>query len=166
MIRALSVAAALFAAGPAPALTCAPPDPIRSFREAQASPDRYVVLHGWLDFDPALMPESAGPPPADGPQPGAPDFLAPPVPARFQGFALGLEGFTHPVSERVTLQPQCLGPWCGGLSPGGPWLLFARVAGNGYEVMVSPCGGGAFEAPGEATLARLAACLRGQACGG
>lgn len=166
MIRLLSLASALLAATGAAALTCAPPDPIRSFLQAQESPDRYVILHGRLDFDPSLMPESGGPFPSDGPRPGAPDFLAPPVPARLTGFALGLDGFTRPVSAAVTLQPLCTGPWCGSIGPGGPWLLFARVLGGGYEVVVAPCGGGAFEAPSEAVLAQMAACLRGEACEG
>jgi hypothetical protein len=172
MIRPLLLSAALLAATQAAALTCAPPDPVRTFGWAQESSDRYVILHGRLDFDRSRLPESGAPVPPYDPPPGyepphgAPDLLAEPVPARFEGFSLGLEGFTRPLSTAITLQPLCTGPWCGTIGPEGTWLLFARVLPDGsYEVQVAPCGGWAFENPSEAVLGRMAACLRGAACG-
>jgi hypothetical protein len=171
VIRALLLGGALVAATQAAALTCAPPDPVRSFRQAQEAPERYVVLDGRLAFDASLMPESGQPvppyepPPGHEPPTGAPDLLARPVPARFEGFALGLEGFTRPLSTPVALRPSCAGPWCGSMGPEGTWLLFARETAQGYEVLVGPCGGWAFETPSESVLGQMAACMRGQACG-
>jgi hypothetical protein len=150
----LALPALLLGATQAAALTCAPADPIRSFREAQAAPETYHVLYGTLSFDPARMPQGdlgAMPRPA-------------PVSARFDGFGLGLEGFTRPVEAPVTLQPTCAGPWCGTFGPGTA-LLFAQVTAAGYVVEIGPCGGGAYDQVPEAVLARLAACMRGEACG-
>ena len=153
MIR-LALPALLLVATQAAALTCAPADPIRDFQAAQAAAETYHVLYGNLSFDPARMPQGGSSP---NPRPA-------PVSARFQGFALGLEGFTRPVEARVTLQPTCAGPWCGTFGPGTA-LLFGQVTDAGYLVEIGPCGGGAFDQVSEATLGRLAACIRGQACG-
>lgn len=150
-MRLAALLAAL--AAPAHALTCAPPDPLRSFQEAQAAPEAYVVLNGRLDVDRGLMP------PGDGSvrDPG-------PVPAAFDGVALGLEGFAQPLRAEVTVQPVCAGPWCGSIGP-GTYLLFAQDTGAGYEVTVGPCGGRAFGDPEAAVLDALVACLRGEGCG-
>lgn len=157
MIRPLLLAAALLTATQAAALTCAPPDPLRSFREAQAAPESYVVLHGRLSFDPAAMPNGRRPP-RDG-------TGFPPVPARFDGFALGLAGFTRPVRATVLLEPTCLGPFCGSIGPGDDWLLFARPSERGtYRVGIDPCGAWVFDRVPEPTLDALAGCLRGDAC--
>jgi hypothetical protein len=150
----LALPALLLGATQAVALTCAPADPIRDFQAAQAAPVSYHVLYGSLSFDAAGMPQGDLSP---APRPA-------PVSARFRGFALGLEGFTRPVEAPVTLQPVCAGPWCGTFAPGTA-LLFAEVTEGGYVVEIGPCGGGAFDQVSEATLGRLAACMRGQACG-
>jgi hypothetical protein len=133
---------------------------VRSFREAAAAPETYAVLLGRLDFDPALMPEGGY---VEG-QAERPDPA--PVPARFEGQGLGPRGFAPSSVAAVTLRPTCAGPWCGSLEPGGgEWLLFAREAPGGWEVEVGPCGGMIFERPPQAVLDRLAACMRGEACG-
>ena len=153
MIRGLLLTACLLSATQAFALTCVPPDPIGAFQEAQAAPETYKVLHGTLSFDPSRMP------PGDGSAAPTPE----PVGARFTGFALGLAGFTRPVEAPMTLQPTCAGPWCGSIGP-GTVLLFAEVTDAGYIVEIGPCGGGAFDQVPEATLERLASCIRGEAC--
>lgn len=89
-----------------------------------------------------------------------------PVEARFDGFALGLAGFTRPVRAAIRLQPVCLGPFCGSIGPGDDWLLFAEVEEAGrLRVEIDPCGAWAFDRVPEATLGALADCLRGEACG-
>jgi hypothetical protein len=148
VIRLAALALLVLAATQAAALSCVPPDPLREFREAQAAPETYNVLYGTLSFDPARMPQEGLSP---NPQPA-------PVGARFEGFALGLDGFTRPVQAPVTLQPTCAGPWCGTFGPGTA-LLFARVTpGAGYVVEIGPCGGGAYDQVPPAVLDRLAAC--------
>jgi hypothetical protein len=158
MIRAILAAALL--PGPALALSCEPADPLSAFGSAEAAPDRYVVLLGRLDFDPALMPEGGYVEGATGTAP-APA----PVPARFRGEGLAARGFAPSPVEAMTLQPSCAGPWCGSVEP-GDWLLFARLTPQGPVVEVGPCGGTVFERPPQAVLDRLAACMRGEACGG
>ena len=165
-MRMLIQAAALMAAtGVAPgasALTCAPPDSLRTFATAQAAPEGYVVLLGRLDFDEGRMPAPViG---GDGQAGGAPVGSPAPVPARLAGTALGPDGFTLPAPDAVTLRPICLGPWCGTIPTGETWLLFAERTAEGYEVETGPCGGWAFMDPDAATLDAVAACLRGAAC--
>lgn len=161
MIRSLLLAAALLSATEAAALTCVPPDPLRSFREADAAPEGYVVLHGSLAFDPALMP-GAG----DLPPPGTAETWLDPVEARFEGHALGLAGFSRPVRASVLLEPGCLGQFCAHIGPGDDWLLFARPSGTGvYHVAIDPCGSWAFDRASRATLNALTSCLQGGACG-
>ena len=155
MIRPVLLALSLVAATQAAALTCLPADPIRDFREAQAAPERYHVLHGRLSFDPSLMPQGMSDDPGVAPNP---------VDARFEGFALGPEGFTTPVEAEVTLQSTCAGPYCGTFGPGEA-LLFAQITEGGYLVRIGPCGGGAFDQMSEEVLDQLPACLRDGSCG-
>ncbi len=156
--RVVALGLGLLAAGEAAALTCAPPDPYRAFREAEAAPESYVVLHGQLDFDPARMPSGGYD------EPGSATGL-PSVPARFEGRSLSAQGFATPFSTPITLQPTCAGPWCGGGIVPGEWLLFAHRTAAGYEVEIGACGGWAFDLVSEETLRGLAACMRGAPCG-
>ncbi len=157
-MRSVLAFLAVMAASPALALSCLAPDPLRSFQEAAAAPETYVVLLGRLDFDPALMPEGGYQDRQDGDDPA-------PVPARFQGQGLGPGGFAPSSVGALTLRPTCAGPWCGSVEPaGGEWLLFARQVPGGWEVEVGPCGGMIFERPAQAVLDRLAACMGGEAC--
>ena len=161
MFRSLVLGSALLAATQAAALSCIRPDPAQSFRMAQESPDRYVVLYGSLSADPALFPPSDG----SFTQP-LPAILDPaPVPATFTGHSLTREGFTRDASGPLLLQPTCAGPWCGG--PPGPGLLlvFARLTEAGQVIEIDPCGTWVFPDPSLAMLELMAACLRGEACG-
>lgn len=161
MIRVVPLAAALLSASQAAALTCLPSDPLRSFREAHAAPDSYVVLHGRLIFDAARMPG-----PGDMPPPGAAETRLDPVEARFEGQALGLSGFDRPVRATVLLEPSCLGQFCASIGPGEDWLLFARPSGTGaYQVAIDPCASWAFDGVSDTTLAKLVTCFQGGACG-
>ena len=161
MIRSLLLIAACLTATEALALTCVPADPLQSFRMAHEAPETFVVLRGRLSFDQAQMPDGSEVPP------GAAETTLDPVEARFEGFALGLSGFTRPVRAPVLLQPLCFGQFCGSIGPGEDWLLFARASGSGqYTVAVDPCGQWAFDRASQATLDALAACIRGSACGG
>lgn len=162
MIRWIVHAATVLAATSASALTCSPPDPVRTFATAQAAPEEYVVLLGRLTFDDTQMPapiisdDGTMGDVRDGP----PDSL----PAKLDGFALGQDGFTLPAPADLIVQPICLGPWCGHMPSGGTWLLFAERTAEGHVVETGPCGGWAFMDPDQATLDAVAACMRGEAC--
>ena len=161
MIRPLLLLAACLTATEALALSCVPPDPLQSFRMAHEAPETYVVLRGRLSFDQAQMPDASEVPP------GAAETRLDPIQASFEGFALGLSGFTRPVSAPVLLQPLCFGQFCGSISPGEDWLLFAQASGSGqYTVTVDPCGQWAFDRAPQATLDALAACIHSGACEG
>jgi hypothetical protein len=128
---------------------------------AQEAPERYVVLHGRLSFDPAVMTGDTEPPPS-----GSSRTALRPVEAHFEGHALGRNGFTSPVDAPILLRPVCLGQFCASIGPGEGWLLFAQPSGTGsYSVEIEPCGAWAFDRVTSATLHGLAACFRGEACG-
>ena len=149
------IAAALLAAGPAHALSCMAPDPADTFQRANAATEVYVVLRGRFDFDESLMPQLVGD--------EAPEDPAA-VPARFAGRALGPEGFTIPYETELLLQPQCFGPWCGGMAPSGDAVAFARDNGAGvYVIDLGPCGGTVFE-PTPQVVGTITSCMAGTGC--
>ncbi len=154
MIRRLAlVLAALWAAGPALALKCADPDVVRSFRAAMESPDQYVVLRGRFAFDEALLP-------GDVTTRGNPGLPPPaPIASAFSGHALDPDGFTRELSIPVTLEPVCLGPWCGRIADDTDLMVFARVADAGELVVrIDPCNAWIFPEPDAQSLEQARAC--------
>ena len=155
MIRA---AALCLLAGPAAALSCAPPDPVRTFAALNEAPEEYVVVLGRLDFDPKALPQATG---------GAldPNRTDPPrrVRATMTGKALGETGFAMPWSGDVILEAEGLGPWCPSQRP-GRYMAFLRREGDARTLMVNACGGNAFPDPSGTDVARVEACMTG-ACG-
>lgn len=149
------IAAALVSASPAWSLSCLAPDPAETFQRASDSADVYVVLRGSFDFDEKLMPEFDGM--------NAPETPAA-VPARFSGTALSPDGFTIPYATELFLQPECAGPWCGGLVPTNDAVAFARDNGAGvYVVDLGPCGGSVFD-PTPAVVQSITSCMAGTGC--
>ena len=152
MIR-LALALVLIA-GQAQALSCLRPDVAESFNRANGIEEPVYILRGVLEFDPGLMPQGVVN------EERNPD----PVPARFTGRGLTLDGFTARFERGVTLQPLCFGPWCGSAEPGQDAIVFATVRGEDLVVEVNPCGGQIFYDPTEEMADVLTACLRGEAC--
>ena len=87
-----------------------------------------------------------------------------PIPARFAGKALSLDGFTSDVTRPVIVQPVCFGPWCGGMASDKTVMAFAQVTEAGYVIASDPCGTWVFPAPTPEVLDAVTACLRGEAC--
>lgn len=156
LARVLALGSAVgLSAGPALALSCMRPDPVRSFAEAQASPDRYIVLYGRFDFDPSAMPSLD--------QPRQEDTVDP-VPATFTGMALGPDGFTIPYNTGLWLQPTCAGIWCGRMEPSDHVLAFVRDRGDGSFVLeLGPCDTWVHYTPSTEVLDRMRDCLTGEA---
>ncbi len=150
-------AALILAATQAPALSCIPADPVRTFQTVNEAEESYVALYGTFVFDTSLLP-----PGVMMGQPAAPEPA--PIPVRFTGKALSLDGFTGTVSRPVILQPLCAGPWCGGMASDTLALAFAKVTDAGYVVEADPCGFALFPEPGPDTLAQMTACMRGDTC--
>lgn len=157
MTRSLALAALLLAATRASALSCIVPEPAETFRVAQESPDRFVVLYGTLSADPSAFVTDDTDPSPD------PD----PVPGRFAGRSLALDGFTRDASGPITLRPTCAASWCGGFPGTGPVLAFARVTPEGLELELDACSMWVFPDPTPEALDLVAECLRaGGACPG
>lgn len=159
MTRALMLLAALLAASPVGALTCAPVDPAASFRRADAAPERFHVLLGTMAFD-----DSALPPPVAAPAPPVPAGGWPDVPARLTGVALEPRGTLVETGHDLLIRPSCAGPWCGWIPSGETWLVFAREEGDALVVEVGPCGGWVFMDPTEAQVAAVRACMDQAGC--
>ncbi|WP_135504044.1 hypothetical protein [Roseovarius aestuariivivens] len=154
-MKALFAAALVLCAGPALALSCMRPTVAGSFVRADAAEQIYVVVHGRLQFDEALIPEP------DFSRQDPPDTL---IPARLTGTVLSRAGFETAFDRDVTLKLQCFGPWCGGASAGTDYLVFVEKTGTEYVVPADPCGSMIFADPTPAQLDQALACLRGEAC--
>lgn len=148
MARSLALAALLLAATQASALSCVMPDPAETFRMAQESPDRFMVLYGTLSADPAAFPDDAELQPD-------PD----PVPGTFSGHSLTLDGFTRDASGPITLRPTCAASWCGDFPGTGPILAFARTTPSGLDLELDACSQWVFPDPSQAVLDLMADCL-------
>lgn len=153
-VLSITLALTAAAAGPALSLSCMRPDPVRSFAEAQASADRYVVLYGSFSFDASAMPAF------DEREEGE---TIEPVPGTFEGMALGPDGFTIPYMSGLWLRPTCAGIWCGGMEPANDVLAFVRDRGDGtYELELGPCPFWVHFDPSRETLERMQDCLVGR----
>lgn len=155
---ATTLAALATAAGPASALSCMRPDPVRAFTAASEAEDRYIVVIGTFTFDEGKLPRGMV---MDG---SGADPRPDPIPARFIGQGLTLDGFTTPMDMTMTVQPVCFGPWCGGMASGVETLAFLRRDGAGYVVEADPCGGWVFPQPARAVRQQMVDCLRGEDC--
>ena len=67
-------------------------------------------------------------------------------------------------TRSITLEAQCLGPWCSQAKPGVEVLAFVEAAGDAYRLTITPCGGMAFQEPSDADIDRVVACYQGKAC--
>ena len=142
-------------ATPALALSCLPYFPEQAFLDAEASPDRYVVVHGHLDFNPDDMPRVDY-----GGHPWPDNLLG----ATLSGFSLTGSGFDARFVRKVQVNLRCAGVWCGQLQPGQMVLAFLKKENGGYLLEQLPCGGMAFPEPTEAVLERMHQCLLGEEC--
>ena len=143
----------------AQALKCPEPSVASSFRQAMSSPENYVILRGKFDFDATLLP--GGPDARGDPNLPAPAAL----PARFVGQSLVEDGFTNDLDIPVTLQPSCLGPWCGTMTPGQDVMAFATTDGRGTVTLeLNPCGKWTFADPAQPMLDEMLACMTGGTC--
>ncbi|PVA10417.1 hypothetical protein DC366_09300 [Pelagivirga sediminicola] len=157
MRLAYGALAALCLTGPTAALSCLPHDVAATFQRIEKSEDIYMAVHGTLDFDAGLLPQTDW----------ADQRATPPetrIPARLVGRGLGKDGFTHPVDIPVTLRVLCLGPWCASPPAGADVMAFVQKDANDHVVSVDACGGDAFFQPSPETLSRVQDCFEGRAC--
>ncbi|WP_254892423.1 hypothetical protein [Roseovarius sp. A-2] len=143
--------------GPAFALSCLPPEVTRTYQQATEAEAAYIAVHARLEFDPDALPRTDWQDQAATP----PHTL---IPARMTGQALTKTGFNLPFDRRITLDAQCLGPWCAGASPGASYLAFLKRTETGYLLALDPCGGMGFVDPTPETLRRVETCYSGGIC--
>lgn len=144
-------------ASPALALSCLPPDVARSYTEAAAAEQSYIVVRGTLAFDETQLPEvdlahqDQTPPSTD-------------IAARLTGQSLSQSGFEREFDRPITLRALCFGPWCGRAVSGTETLAFLEKTGDGYALSITPCGGFDFPEPTEAMLDKVVECFQGGSC--
>jgi len=157
MIRVPSLCMALLAPVPGLALSCLPHSPVNAFWDAAESEDRYVVVLGTLDFNPARLPVVDW------------EKQEETVPlttfnASFSGFSLTQQGFNARFVRTIRAEVACYGPWCATLAPGAEVLGFLRKDGLSYVLETNPCGGFAFTNPTDEMIESVVQCFRGGPC--
>lgn len=150
-------ALSILVTGPAFALSCMPYSARQAFQDASDSPDRYVVVHGQLAFNPADLPV-VDMSHQDRIQPD--NFMR----ASLTGFSLTGSGFNARFVQQIQVNVQCFGPWCGSISSGPDYLMFLKQTSTGYLLETDPCGGFAFYDPAPETLNDMHQCLLGEEC--
>lgn len=154
MRPALAALACLLWVDAALALSCMRPDVARSYQAAAEARESYVVVLGRLEFDTARLPRSG--------ENGAPAHSH--IPARVTGKGLTLAGFETPFRTGITLDAQCLGPWCAAPPSGRKAMMFLRKGPGGYLLEEGPCGGHIFAEPTPGQIERVLRCHRGGPC--
>ena len=156
---------------PAHALSCLPHDVARTYEQAAQSDDTYIVVHGILTFDKTHLPKTDW----QNQHKTPPNTL---IPARLEGKALTQDGFVARFDRSITLNVQCLGPWCANAKSGTHYLAFLRKTGgpsgtgetrqstsrSRYRLDINACGGMGFAAPSAQTLETVVTCFRGGSC--
>lgn len=135
------------------ALSCVQVDVAGSFTAASQAEARYTVLWGNFSFtrDTASAPTREG---------EAPD----PFTVRFSGKGLSASGFVDIKPRDITVAISCAGPWCGAFAPETNALAYVERTADGDFLRVGPCPQWVFENPGRADIAKVEACMRGDAC--
>ena len=145
----------LLCAGQAAALSCLPPDVVRTYREVDADSARWGAVVGRLDFDESRLP-----------QPDRREVSPPQTEIRAQliGHSLTPEGWTRPFQQNVTLRVQCIAAWCATPVSGRTYLAFVKREGARRVVIADPCGTTLFPRPARRDLDRLQSCFAGGRC--
>lgn len=147
---AATLSCTLALGGPATALSCLPPDPVRMYLTADEAEIGYWIVLGRI----TMMGEPGEP--KDGQDADTPVLIT--------GMGLHLDGTYRPFAQPVTLRQTCLGPWCGGL-PGeeDQFLAIAVTEEDGPMLVVDPCYSNVAPLTGDGE-ARLLACVKDGDC--
>jgi hypothetical protein len=154
-LRLVSLCLGLVAlAGPAAALSCLPPDPLRTYIEVDASEETWGAVVGRLDFAEEKLPKShAEDTPAETPLRG-----------QLVGHSLGPDGWKKPFQGNVALMVQCFGPWCAAPRSGATYLVFLKREPHRHVAYADPCGTKLFPNPRRVDLKRLHQCFLSGTC--
>ncbi|WP_136636480.1 hypothetical protein [Pseudooceanicola onchidii] len=134
-------------AGPALALSCMRPDPVRSYQQAAEAEEAYLVVTGTLSHDPTSVPDRHSPE-----QPVS-------FPATLTGAFLKDDRFHGAFAAPVTVNVDCVMMTCGQMpEPSQEVLVYLQESPDGYQLNVGPCGGWMFTDPSDEDIDRVARC--------
>lgn len=153
MIRAVLALCMTLVPVQAAALSCVPQSVERSFQQASAAEESYLIVTGTLIFDETKLPKR---------DVAEPQGVS--IPAHLEGAALGLRERKTAFDRKITLNVRCLASWCGNPASGQPVLAFLEKKGGSYELLSGPCGGYLIQNPKPAQLRKAERCLLGGAC--
>lgn len=147
----------VFLGTPALSLSCLPADPVRDFKAAAESGDRWGLAVGRLDFDESRLPEVDRNHQAQ--VPSRTDLRA-----QMIGHALDMRGFETVFQANVTLRVLCFGPWCAQPESGATYLAFIKHENGKRVLQADPCGQWLYMNPSRADLDRVHSCFAGGPC--
>ncbi|GAB5447011.1 hypothetical protein [Gymnodinialimonas sp.] len=141
MIRQFAFVAALLAAGPASALSCAVPTVAGAYTAAAQSPADYVIAVGSLRLTgPSNPPQGAVAQGGDINQ-----MVGYTQPARFQGEFFTGRDFDASRDVPITVDVTCVAAWCGSAQDIPDALFFFRVDNGAYVLTANACPGFVFD---------------------
>lgn len=155
-MRLIAIVLSVLVPAQAMALSCVRPTVERSFAQAQASDDYYVVVRGRLTFDESKIPKT------QLNSNDAPELTK--IPATMSGSSLSQAGFKTPFDRKITIELRCFGPWCGSAVSGSEYLGFMKNTASGYALSIDPCQSQVFPEPTPQMLDAVTDCLNGAAC--
>ena len=134
------------------ALSCLQPDIVQSYTRAAEANEAYVVVKGKFRF--------VAPPR----QPVDNDAQDQDISARFEGVALGRDGFSISYSRPIRIRLACAGPWCGWVQPDTQAIAFVEMNESELLLVEGPCPGQIFYDPSTEDERRLLICHLGGPC--
>ena len=161
MIRSFAFVAALFAAGPAMALSCAQATVAGAYTHAAQSPADYVIGVGSLSLTgPSNPPEGAVAQGGD-----INDMVGYTQPAQFAGELFTGQGFNNSTVLPVTVDVTCTIAWCGSAQSVDYGLHFFRVVNGAYILDEGACPANVFDNAHPGMLEEVVQCHAGSCPG-
>lgn len=161
MIRQIAFVAAIVAAGPASALSCAYPTVESAYLQAAESPVDYVIAVGQL----SLTGQSNPPEGAVAQGGDINQMVGYTQPARFSGDFFTGSDFDSTRTVPVTVDVTCISAWCGQAREVDYGLFFFSVSNGNYVLTESACPGDAFPDAHPGMLEEVITCHQGS-CNG
>jgi hypothetical protein len=152
--RIFALAFALLPAGPALALSCLAPDPVRFYNDAREAQGTYMVVLG------TFTPEAADPVASVENASRVSTWKG-----RLVGQSLDVEGFNLPFDAPISYRYVCLDDIsCPGSAPAFPMIAFLLVTEAGAVLTSDSCNGWIIANPTEDDVAALEDCHTGGSC--
>lgn len=157
MIRQFAFVAAVVAAGPASALSCAYPTVESAYLQAAESPVDYVIGVGQL----TLTGQSTPPEGATALNGDINQMVGYTQPAFFYGEFFTGSGFDASRQVPVTVDVTCIAAWCGAAQEVDYGMFFLRVENGNYVLQENACVGLRFSDAHPGMLEEVLSCHQG-----